>query len=68
MIIKCIYDEKVYDLLNGALHKFYDMKQTDVRMNIQISMLEKILLLFMEKVFKTLLLDLNSMDKKLLQT
>ena len=37
MIIKCLYDEKVYDLLNGALHKFYDMKQTDVRMNIQIN-------------------------------
>ena len=37
MLIKCLYDDRINELLNSSLKEFYNMKQTDVRMNIQIN-------------------------------
>ena len=37
MIIKCKYDEKVNDLMNGALETFYNMKVSTARLAIELN-------------------------------
>ena len=37
ILIKCLYDEKVNDLLNGAMDEYYNLKLDTTRLNIEVN-------------------------------